>query len=154
MKLVLRIASYLLVLTIGLGAGYYIGYGSKFGPAFAFDILESSYYSAYVDMQMSEGTDAAKEEAIRTFLALTEKRRERPMPQIAPSVLALDSALAYARLAALAERRGATQEAEEHLARAKSYCPQIGWRECSIEKITYFASRLDKHGVFGTEGSK
>lgn len=153
MNVVVRIASYLLVLTIGLAGGYYLWFGSKEGQTMAFDVIESSYYSAYMDMQMSEGTDVAREEAIRTFLALTERRRERRAPMFSKDILAIDSALAYARLAALAQKRGATQEAKQYLANAASYCPQIGWQECSVEKITHFATRLDKQGLFAVEGS-
>jgi len=154
MKHVLRIGSYILVLAAGLVGGYYLGVGTEQGRTMAFDMVESAYYSTYMDMQMSEGTDAAREEAIRTFLALTQKRRERRVPFFSERMLALDSALGNARLAALAQKRGASQEAKQYLAQAESYCPQMGWRECSAEKITDFAARLDKQGMFGAGGSK
>ncbi|HTD90097.1 MAG TPA: hypothetical protein VK663_05510, partial [Burkholderiales bacterium] len=64
-------------------------------------------------------------------------------------LLATDSALSYARLAALARKRGATQEAEQHVKQAVWYCPEIGWKVCSIEEINYIVERLDKRGVFG-----
>ena len=77
MKIATRITSYVLVLVVGLAIGFY--YGSRFGQAhaFAFDMAEISYYSAHMDMQMSEGTDATREEAIHAFLALVEKRSEQ-----------------------------------------------------------------------------
>src|ERR1700694_4531389 len=105
-----------------------------------------------MEMQLSERTDAAREEAIRTFLALTEKRRERRVPIFSESMLAIDSALANARLAALAEKRGALQEARDYRTRAASYCPQMGWQECSPEKIADFANRLDKTSALRGRG--
>jgi predicted ATPase len=107
-----------------------------------------------MDMQMSEGTDAAREEAIHTFLALNEKRKQQPSELFPESLLAKDSALAYARLAALAKKRGATQEAEQYLNRAASLCPQTGWQECSAEKIVSMVHRLDRNGIFKSGGGK
>lgn len=153
MKLALRIGSHVLALAIGLAGGYYVGFDSGQGRAMAFDMLESSYYSAYLDMQMSEGTDAAKEGAIRAFLALSEQRRERNAPFFSENMYALDSALGNARLAALAEKRGASQEAQQYLARAESYCHLTGWNECSAATIVDAAHRLDKKGIFAAGAS-
>jgi len=154
MKTVLRITSYVLVLAIGLGAGFYFASRLSRASAFAFDMAEVGYFAAHMDMQFSEGTDAAREEVIHTFLALNEKQKARPSEFFTERMLATDSALAYARLAALAQKRGATQEAQQYLARAASFCPQIGWQECSAEKITYMVQRLDKQGIFSTGAHK
>lgn len=149
MNTAIRIASYVLALAIGLGAGYYFGFEVGRGRALALDMVETAYYSAYTEMQMAEGTDASREEATRGFLALIEKRKGHWTPLFTEKGYAIDSALTNARLSALAQKRGATQEAQEYLSRAASFCPQIGWQECSAEKIVSFAKRLDKHGLFG-----
>ena len=154
MKTTLRIASYLLVLIAGLALGYHYGFGAGQGRAFAFDMVETAYYSAYADMQMAEGTNATREEALRGYLALVEKRKGHWTPIFTEKVYAIDSALANARLFALAQKRGATQEAQQYLNRAASFCPQIGWRECSADKIIFFAQRIDKQGLFGDLSSK
>ena len=73
----------------------------------------------------------------------------RPSRLLTERTLATDAALSYARLAALANKRGATQEAEQHAKQAVSYCPKIGWKACSIDEINYMVERLDKRGVFG-----
>ena len=148
MKPAIRVITYVLILAIGLVAGFY--FGSRFSQArsVAFDMAEFGYYSAYMEMQMSEGTDATREEAIRGFLALNEKRKEHPSLWLTEKVLATDFALAYARLAALAQKRGATQEAQQYLNRAVSFCPQIGWKECSAEKLNNVVHRLDRTGIF------
>ena len=131
-------------------------FGSRLiqASAFAFDMAEVEYYSTHMEMQFSEGTDATREEAIHTFLALNEKRKTRPSEFFTEKILATDSALAYARLAALAQKRGATQEAQQYLNRAASFCPKIGWQECSAEKITYVVQRLDKQGIFKAGAEK
>ncbi|MBZ0105704.1 MAG: hypothetical protein K8H84_08745 [Sulfuricella denitrificans] len=154
MKTLLRITSYLLVLAVGLGAGFYFGTGINQATAEAFDMAEFGYFAAHVDTQLSEGTDATREEAIHTFLALIEKRKTRPNELLNEKIIATDSALSYARLAAMAQKRGAIQEAQQHLKRAESFCPQIGWQDCSAEKITYMVQRLDKQGIFKTGANK
>lgn len=153
MNLALRITSYVMVLAVGLAGGYYIGFGSGQGRAMAFDMLESTYYSAYLDMQMSEGNDSAREGAIRTFLALSEQRRERNGPLFSETMYAADAALGNARLAALATKRGASQEAQQYLVRAESYCPLTGWAECSAATIVDAVHRLDKKGIFAAGAS-
>jgi hypothetical protein len=148
-KTAIRIASYLLALAVGLGAGYYFGYEVSQRRALALDVVETAYYSAYTKMQMAEGTGATREETIRGFLALSVKRKGHWTPLFTEKGYAIDSALANARLCVLAQKRGATQEAQEYLTRAALFCPQIGWQECSAEKIVSFAERLDRHSLFG-----
>ena len=154
MKTVLRIVSYLLVLALGLGAGVYFGSHINQASALVFDMAEVGYYATHMETQFSEGTDAAREEVIHTFLALNEKRKSRPNEIFTKKILAVDSALAYARLAALAQKRGAAQEAQQYLQRAESFCPQIGWQVCSAEQIMYMVHRLDKQGIFKSGAEK
>lgn len=154
MKTAIRISSYLLALALSLGGGYYFGFRSGQVSALAFNMAEMEYYFTHNEVQMAEGTDATREEALRGFLAFIEKRRGHESPWFTEKVYATDSALANARLFALAKKRGATQEAKEYLNRAASFCPQIGWQECSAEKIVSVAQRLDKHGLFGSEATQ
>ena len=149
MKITIRIAAFVLVLGVGFAIGLY--YGSRYGeaPSFPFDMVETAYYGAFMEMQMAEGTDATREEAIRGFLALNEKRRQHPNEIFTEKVLSLDAALANARLAALALKRGAAQEAQQYLSHAEQFCPQIGWKECSADKFSQMVQRLDKQGIFG-----
>jgi len=152
MKSLLRIASYLLVLLAGLGVGFYLG--PRIDQTLALEMAETDYLFAHMETQFSEGTDATREEAIHSLLALNERRKARPTELFTEKVLAADSALAYARLAALAQKRGATQEAQQYLNHAESFCPQIGWQDCSAEKITFMVQRLDKQGIFKAEANK
>lgn len=154
MKTLVRIASYVVMLGVGLVIGLYCGSRYKEARSFAFDAAEITHYSAYMKTQMVQGTDASLEEAIRGFLALIEKRKGHQSPWLTEKVFATDAALSNARLAALAQKRGATQEAQQYLNRAASFCPQLGWKECSAEKITSMVQRLDKEGIFKPSGAK
>lgn len=149
MKVFLRIAVVLVILCIGVVGGYW--YASRYAEAknFASDVSELEFYSAIWSTQMAEGTDATREEAIRGHLALIEKRKGHASPMFTEKVAATDSALGYARLSALAKKRGADQEASRLLGQAASYCPAMGWRECDAEKILSAVQQLDKQGIFG-----
>ncbi|MHB8914365.1 MAG: hypothetical protein ACYC4K_00980 [Thiobacillus sp.] len=117
-------------------------------------MAEVEYYSTRMEMRFSEGTDASREEAIRTFLVLNEKLKTRPSEFFTEKILATDSALAYARLAAQAQKRGGTQEAQQYLNHAVSFCSHIGWQNCSAEKNTHMVQRLDKQGIFKAVSKK
>src|SRR5450631_950466 len=80
MKTLLRIASYVMVLAIGLAGGFYFGFGAGKGSALALDMVEADYYSTYAAMQFAEGTDFTREETLRVFIALAEKRKGRWTP--------------------------------------------------------------------------
>jgi hypothetical protein len=149
MKIFLRAIGILAILAVGASAGYWYAVKYSEAQSFAFDMAEAAYYSSFMSIQMSEGTDATREEAIRGHLALIEKRKSHPSPLFTEKVAAIDSALGYARLSALAKKRGAEQEAQQLLSRAVSFCPQMGFRECNAEKIFDAVQHLDKQGIFG-----
>ena len=142
------------MLAVGVASGFY--YGSRYyvEHALAFDGAEIIYYSAFVDTQMIHGTDASLEEAIHDFLKIIETRKAHPSKLLSKKVLTTDAALSNARLAALAQKRGATQESQQYLNRAASLCPQLGWNECSAEKIISVVHKLDKLGTFKTGETK
>jgi hypothetical protein len=152
MKAKTRIGSYSLVLAVNLGVGYYTGFWVGKGNVLAFDVAETADYSGFIEAQLSEGTNAARDEALHNFLAVIEKRKGHWTPTFSEKAYAVDSALTNARLSALAQKRGTSQDAQEYLERAVSFCPQIGWQDCSAEKMVAFAQRLDEHGLFGGKG--
>jgi len=146
---VTRIATYVLALAVGIALGFYVGSRAYEAMQVGGEMLETEYYGTHMEIQLDHGTDAAREDVIRAFIALNEKRIARPSRVLTERTLATDAALSYARLAALARKRGATQEAEQHAKQAVSFCPKIGWKACSIEEINYVVERLDKRGIFG-----
>lgn len=149
MKTVGRVLSYVVVLAVGFGGGTYVGYAASQARASAYQMAEIAHYSAFVSAQMSEGTDEAGEEALRVFLAVIENRKGNWSPIFPERVYAIDSALTNARLSALAQRRGARDEARRYLDAALSFCPQTGWRDCTAENMMAVVQRLDKDGIFG-----
>ena len=150
MKTIVRTGIVVLALATGLAVGFYFGVKSSESHAFVGEMAEVAHYSAYLEVQRSEGDDAAYEEALRGYLALLEARKGKPSALFSERVHAVDSALTYARLSALALKRGANEEASRYLAEASALCPQLGWRECSAESITALAQRLDKGGLVGS----
>ena len=154
MKTVIKFLSYFFVLIVGLGAGFYFGLVSGQSREFAYEMIETGNFYAYMDLQMREGTDAAREEALHGFLALIEKRKGQQSTLLTEKIFATDSALTNARLAALAKKRGADHEAQQYLDRAASFCPQTGWHDCTAEKIVYMVQRLDKQGIFGAKSAE
>ena len=148
MKSLVRATVVFTALAVGAAAGYW--YAVKYSEALnlAFDMAETEYYSSFMSIQMSEGTDATREEAIRTHLALIEKRKGHTSPLFTEKFAATDSALGYARLSALAKKRGAQQETQQLLSQAVSFCPQMGWGQCDEDEILSLVQQLDKQGIF------
>ena|SRR5688572_22928575 len=144
MRTLARMGLYLLVFAAGGGLGTYIGYRIAETKAFAADMAQVAHYSAYLDAQRTQGSDAAYEEALRGYIKLLDLRSKGSSPIFSDKVYAVDSALTYARLSFLASRRGAKEEAGAYLMKASDFCPRLGWKDCSGAIITEVAARLDK----------
>jgi tetratricopeptide (TPR) repeat protein len=143
MQAAARIGIYVLVFAAGAGVGAYIGFRMAEAKAFAHEMAEVSHYSAYLQAQRTQGSDAAYEEALKSYLASLDVRSTGPSPIFPDSVYAVDSALTYARLSILASRRGAKDEAAGYLKKASDLCPRLGWKDCSAATITEMVLRLD-----------
>lgn len=114
----------------------------------ALDKAEVDYIHAYLDTQLREGTDAAREEAIRAHIAFSERIRARHDPFFTAKVTDFDSAMDYTRLAILARKRGAEAEAKQDISHAMNYCLRLDWQVCSADKLTAAVVELDKAGIF------
>ncbi len=154
MKSIAGVGIVVCALATGAAIGFYVGVESSRSQAFFGDMAEAAYYSAFVDVQRTEGDDAAYEESLRGYLALIEARNGKPTTLFPEHWNSLDLALTHARLSALARKRGANELASSHLAAAAALCPKLGWRECSVERITAVAQRLDKRELFGSAGAE
>jgi hypothetical protein len=144
MQAAARIGIYVLVFAAGAGVGAYVSFRMAEAKAFAHEMVEVSHYSAYLQAQRTQGSDAAYEAALKSYLASLDVRSKGPSPIFPDSVYAVDSALTYARLSILASKRGAKDESANYLKKASDLCPRLGWKDCSAVTITEMALRLDK----------
>lgn len=142
----------LAIALICLALGGYLG--SRYATAQArsatnaLDKAEVDYIHAYLDTQLSQGTDAAREDAIRAHLAFSERIRARHDPFFTARVNDFDSAMDYTRLAILARKRGAEAEATQNISHAMNYCLRLDWQVCSADKLTAAVLQIDKAGIF------
>ena len=125
-------------------AGLYLGYRVGDAQSFAEEAVISAKYAVMTDVARTEGTDAAYEDALIAYLGFLESRKGKWSPLFSERVYAMESALTFARLAGLAGKRGASEEATEYLGAAVSLCPSAGLRDCSEESISSIAERLDQ----------
>src|SRR5215831_6078578 len=154
MKTLARVGIGVAVFALGVALGFYLGFQASDARFAVGQLAEIAHYGAFLEAQRSNGSDAAYEEALRGYLQVLNERRGKPsLFSASETVIAFDSALTYARLSALAEKRDAHEEATRYLNEATALCPKLGWRECSAETISAFAQRLDKRGLFGAPKS-
>ena len=135
--------SYLVTLIIGCLSGYEYGRVSETSFRDTAELMVTfAAYGEFLEAQRKQ-SDAAYESALRGRLVLVDKYKGRS-EVFSRNVYATDQALTHARLSQLALKRGAVHEAQEHLVRAESFCPDIGWKECSAGTILEFVKRLDE----------
>lgn len=144
------IAALSLIVGGALGMKYGLDTGQE--QAHAMEAVEMAHYAAFLKMQLAEGTEEARESALRGFLEMNEARRERRSPLYLQNVYAVDAGTAWVRLADLLERRGASAEAKDALHRAQSYCSLTGWKDCSVERFQIYARHYEGWGVFVETG--
>jgi len=151
MKAILGIVALILALATGGFGGFFFAKKHTEAQCLAFDASELVFYSSYWAIQLKEGADKTREEAIRAHLALIEKKkRERSSPLYTDKIAATDLAFGYARLSAIVKKRGDEKQASQLLEHAATYCPFMGWSECNGDKIVLAVQKIDELGIFGT----
>ena len=148
MKRAAKIIVGLVSLVFVAALGYYLGlqHGlAQYGlvSSFYMQAIEQEHYQAFMNAQSKMGTNEAKAEAIKQYIAITERRQSNFSPIFTEKTYAVDLMLSYARLAALAENRGSAIEATHYLEQAESYCPKVSWEKCSAEVIKQFTQSVD-----------
>jgi hypothetical protein len=96
-----------------------------------------------LDTASRSGNDAAYETALRQHVAFLQLNAQSAERVFGAKATANDTALAYARLSMLARKRGADVESLNYSKQAESFCPTLGWQECSVDKLFALASQLD-----------
>jgi hypothetical protein len=141
------------VFVLGAALGGYFGFRIAQPRVFADEMARISHYSAYVDIQRANATDAAYEEALRGFLGLLNTARGNSSSGIPDRAYAFDAAVTYVRLSQLAAKRGAKEEATAFLGKASALCPRIGWKACSETILVDATERLDTQTLFGRKSA-
>jgi hypothetical protein len=138
----------IVALTLGGFIGYRYATAQAGSATTALDSTEIDYIRAYLDTQLREGTDDAREDAIRAHIAFSERIRGRHDPFFTARVTDFDSAMDYTRLAILARKRGAEDEARQDIGHAMNYCLHLDWQTCNADKLIETIHTLDKAGIF------
>lgn len=154
MRAGIRIATYVGAVILGAGVGAYAGFEVAKAQSTASEMADVAFLSMYVHTQRTEGSDAAYEDALRTYLKYLEDRRTSDSQLFSDRVYNFDSTLTHTRLSVLASKRGARLEAEEHLDRAIQSCAKAGWRDCSGPNLLAVAQRLDKDSPLAPRGKQ
>jgi hypothetical protein len=132
-------------LVVGLVGGGYLGVRFAQSLAAAEETLALGQAVQGLEAARTSGNDAVYEEAMRQHIAFLQLNERSAQPLLGEKAFALDLALAYARLSILAGKRGADAESSHLLQKAESFCPAIGWPECSGQRIFAFASQVDSN---------
>jgi hypothetical protein len=138
----------LAALCLGGILGYRHTLAIKHASDLALSVTEFESIHTYIDTQLREGTDTAREDALRTHIAYTERMRARHDPLFDAKVMNIGSALDYIRLAILARHRNAEDEARQDTLRALNYCRNLGPTACNVDKLTQLVRATDKAGIF------
>ena len=133
------------VVLASFAAGIYVGYRVGGAQLFAEEAVLMGRYAVMLELARIEGTDSAYENALNDYLVFLESRQGDWTPMFSEQVHAMESALTYARLSMLAEKRGEPIEVSKLRKLAESHCPETGVRDCSAERISTLAQRLDQN---------
>jgi hypothetical protein len=139
------IVSIVLSLAIGFLIGNYFGKKSSRGWGQYLEFLEFAHYQAFYETMNLKGTIESKENALKGFIELTEKRKNQWTPTFSEETYAVDLSMSYLRLANLAKERGSNSEYESYMKKAESYCPKMGWQECNSKIIQDFTAEVDRN---------
>jgi hypothetical protein len=132
-------------LVVGLVGGGHLGVRFAQSVATAQETLALGQAVQALEAARTSGNDHAYEEALRQHIAYLQVNERSSQPLLGEKAYALDLALAYARLSMLAGKRGGDGESSSLLQKAESFCPAIGWPECSGQRIIAFASDVDSN---------
>jgi hypothetical protein len=150
-KISYPLAGLILIGVVGLASGLYAGdmVGRMMGMGLAAGSLGHEIFLQNVVQAM--GTDDARIDAILEHLVNEERRFSKYGPDdisTSPTVLRVDTMIAYARLARIAKRQNKDDVSRVYLEKAISACSS--WSksssvdECTAEKMIEFAVKLDK----------
>ena len=124
---------------VGFGVGW--KQGVRAGPVF--ELFTAVQMSTYVSAMRSKGSEAAYEDALRSYVTFHEQVMMRDSDPANQRMYSLDEAVALVRLSELAKRRGALDEATRIGAQAEALCPKTGIRDCTLTLLMEVAEFMD-----------
>ena len=136
--------TYLLVLIIGGAIGF--AFGNRYGLANLVPLTDFGV-AIYTGMRASGewlyGTDAAYENALRSYVLLLDNLSARDASDSIRKIYATEKALSLIRLADLAEKRGASAESTRLTSDALAVCSASGLPYCSSAELRQRAQKMD-----------
>lgn len=94
--------------------------------------------------QMTNANCEGVKQAINDYLKVIEKYKDVKDSIVSRTTYYGDQMLGHVRLARIEEHMGNHAEAQKHMATAKEACAQRQWKDCSEEKLLWFAKRFEE----------
>jgi hypothetical protein len=143
-RAVVLVASHTAILVLGMAVGAWIALDrTARGNALLEETGSIERMTSYVRAQRTLGDTGAYEAALNDLLLALERHRAKPGLILDESVIAADIALTHTRLALLAEGRGDTTVAEQHLDEALAKCPTKFLKSCSVDDLRRMVLEID-----------
>lgn len=151
-KIILIIASHVLVLVIGFGGAlWYVKDNLEKANAMMNSSSIISCYLMLAQAQCALGKDEDYRDSLLMFLKALDEARSPIDPLFDEKSYNTDKTMTLVRLSLVEKKIGNSQKSEGYMNKALESCKKIGWKECSEGKLIWFIERLDKNSVFGEQ---
>jgi hypothetical protein len=144
LRLVLLTASYLLVLAVGIGTGFYVGASVVHRDAFEKgEPSDPEVLAANLEGTMQSGDDKSRAEALCGYLDFLDRQAAKGRQQF-EALSASDRALTLARLSLIEATVGESEKSKADLDRSVSLCADMKWKECNAATLIEGAMRMNQ----------
>jgi hypothetical protein len=113
------------------------------------DLSVASLYETRINLFGDSGTDEEYEAALREYVDVLDRLRAKHPNGENHASLAQSKVITLARLALVAEKKGAGAEAQQFVNSAVSECQSSKWKDCSPQKLrelaVYFENKRKIH---------
>jgi hypothetical protein len=113
------------------------------------DLSVASLYETRINLFGDTGTDEEYEAALNEYVVVLDRLRAKHPNGEDHASLALSKIITLGRLALVAEKRGASTEAQQFVNSAVGECQSAKWKDCSIGKLRelalYFENKRTMH---------
>lgn len=109
------------------------------------DLSVASLYETRINLFWDAVTEEEYENALKEYLNVLDRLRAKHPNGEDDASLGLSKIITLGRLALVAEKRGASAEAQQYMTSAVSECQSAKWKDCSTQKLrelaVYFESK-------------